>query len=104
MSYSFKLTVPNKIISSLIISTSLLFHPIITHANNNGANDLSNSKILGGGASTLQQGISVTITRGVILDGSNFSKQDLHGVSFQQSVIRNSDFHNSNLQSASFFG
>lgn len=59
--------------------------------------------IIGGGASTLQRGISKIITRGVNLDKSDFSNQDFHGISFQQSIVRDSNFENTNLQSASFF-
>ena len=62
-----------------------------------GANDKSNTKIRKGGASTLQQGISKSITRGVNLDGTDFSKQNLKGVAFQQSIVRNADFSGSNL-------
>jgi len=68
-----------------------------------GASDTSNSKIFKGGASTLQQGISKTITRGVNLDGSDFSGKNLRGVAFQQSIVRDSSFKNANLYSASFF-
>eukprot|EP01038_Epipyxis_sp_PR26KG_P013771 gene13771-18468_t len=68
-----------------------------------GANVTSNTKILRGGASTLQQGITKTITRGVNLDGSDFSDKNLKGVAFQQSIIRDSNFKNANLYSASFF-
>ena len=62
-----------------------------------GANDKSNTKIRKGGASTLQQGISKSITRGVNLDGTDFSGQNLKGVAFQQSIVRNANFRGSNL-------
>ena len=68
-----------------------------------GASDTSNTKIQKGGASTLQAGIAKTITRGVNLDGSDFSGQNLKGVAFQQSIVRDSSFKNTNLYSASFF-
>ena len=68
-----------------------------------GANSSSNTKIKAGGASTLQKGISKTITRGVNLDGSDFSYQNLKGVAFQQSVVRDANFKGSNLFGASFF-
>lgn len=68
-----------------------------------GASDTSNTKIQKGGASTLQAGIAKTITRGVNLDKSDFSNQNLKGVAFQQSIVRDASFKNSNLYSASFF-
>lgn len=68
-----------------------------------GANTGTNTKIKKGGASTLQQGISKTITRGVNLDGSDFSNQRLRGVAFQQSIVRDTNFKGSDLYSASFF-
>lgn len=68
-----------------------------------GANTPTNTKIKKGGASTLQQGISKTITRGVNLDGSDFSGQKLRGVAFQQSIVRDTSFKGSDLYSASFF-
>lgn len=37
------------------------------------------------------------------LDNSDFSKQNLKGVAFQQSIVRDSDFRGSNLVGASFF-
>ena len=51
-----------------------------------GAEKAENSKIQGGGASTLQQGRRITITRGVNLDNTQWSGEDLKGVAFQQSV------------------
>ena len=68
-----------------------------------GASDTSNTKIQKGGASTLQAGIAKTITRGVNLDKSNFSGQNLKGVAFQQSIVRDTSFKDCNLYSASFF-
>lgn len=56
-----------------------------------------------GGASTLQSGRTIAITRGVNLDNSDFSNQNLKGVAFQQSIVRDSDFRGSNLVGASFF-
>ena len=37
------------------------------------------------------------------MDRSDFSKQNLKGVAFQQSIVRDSDFRGSNLVGASFF-
>jgi len=71
--------------------------------NDMGATSVSNSKITTGGASTLQSGRTITITRGVNLDFSNFANQNLKGVAFQQSIVRDANFKNSNLVGASFF-
>ena len=68
-----------------------------------GASVSANAKITTGGASTLQSGRTIAITRGVNLSGSDFSNQSLKGVAFQQSVVRDCDFKNSNLYGASFF-
>ena len=98
-------------ISSLLISATPMSYPMhdvfvpVAHAGNPdlGANDPSNTKIKKGGASTLQQGIAKTITRGVNLDNSDFTGQNLKGVAFQQSIVRDTSFKNTNLYSASFF-
>ena len=63
----------------------------------------SNAKLLTGGASTLQSGRTISITRGVNLDNADFANQNLKGVAFQQSIVRDADFRNSNLMGASFF-
>lgn len=68
-----------------------------------GAERPENSKIQGGGASTLQQGRRITITRGVNLDNTNWKGEDLKGVAFQQSVVRSANFEKTNLKTASFF-
>ena len=68
-----------------------------------GAEAAENSKIQGGGASTLQGGRRITITRGVNLDNTNWKGEDLRGVAFQQSVVRGADFEGSDLRTASFF-
>jgi len=66
---------------------------------------LENSKIRNGGASTIvnQRGARKTITRGVQLDRGDFGKEDLTGVSFQQSQIRGGNFKDTKLLGASFF-
>ena len=61
------------------------------------------AKIAGGGASTLQSGRGIAITRGVNLDDTDWTGKDLKGVAFQQSVLRNCNFRGVNLFSASFF-
>jgi uncharacterized protein YjbI with pentapeptide repeats len=68
-----------------------------------GASSGANAKITTGGASTLQSGRTIAITRGVNLDNSDFSKQNLKGVAFQQSIVRDADFRGANLIGASFF-
>lgn len=90
---------------SLLISVFTIFSPIAVSADeNSGAGETGQSfKIKKGAASTLNQGIVKTITRGVTLDGSDFSNSDLSGVSFQQSLIRNGKFQGTKLRAASFF-
>lgn len=68
-----------------------------------GAEVAANSKIATGGASTLQSGRTIAITRGVNLDRSDFGGQNLRGVAFQQSIVRDANFKGSNLFGASFF-
>jgi uncharacterized protein YjbI with pentapeptide repeats len=68
-----------------------------------GASSAANAKLTTGGASTLQSGRTISITRGVNLDRSDFHGQNLKGVAFQQSVVRDADFSNTNLVGASFF-
>uniref|UniRef100_A0A7S4I9M5 Pentapeptide repeat-containing protein n=1 Tax=Prymnesium polylepis TaxID=72548 RepID=A0A7S4I9M5_9EUKA len=68
-----------------------------------GAERAENSKIQGGGASTLQQGRRITITRGVNLDNTEWAGEDLKGVAFQQSVVRSANFKGADLRTASFF-
>lgn len=57
-----------------------------------GASNAANSKITTGGASTLQSGRTIAITRGVNLDRTDFSNQNLKGVAFQQSIVRDANF------------
>lgn len=64
---------------------------------------LGESKLLGGGASTLQSGRRITITRGVNLDNTDWKGEDLKGVAFQQSKVRSSNFEDATLEDASFF-
>ncbi|CAN8063096.1 unnamed protein product [Agarophyton chilense] len=65
-------------------------------------------KVPGGSAST-SAGVSgtrsvvKTVTRGVNLEGADFSNQDFEGVSFQQSILRQANFRYCNLRNASFF-
>jgi len=68
-----------------------------------GASIGANAKITTGGASTMQSGRTIAITRGVNLDRSDFSNQNLQGVAFQQSIVRQANFLGANLKGASFF-
>lgn len=68
-----------------------------------GASSVSNTKLTTGGASTLQSGRTISITRGVNLDNADFHGQNLKGVAFQQSIVRDADLSNTNLVGASFF-
>lgn len=74
-----------------------------TAASDGGATSAANAKITTGGASTLQSGRTIAITRGVNLDNSDFHGQNLKGVAFQQSIVRDTNFEGCNLVGASFF-
>lgn len=93
--------------ATTLLSISLLTSPLVVapsaHAVDRGAETAANSKITTGGASTLQSGRTITITRGVNLDRSNFKGQNLKGVAFQQSIVRDTNFRDANLVGASFF-
>lgn len=91
------------LISFGLLTTPLITTPLPTYAADTGASTAANSKITTGGASTLQSGRTITITRGVNLDNSNFKGQNLKGVAFQQSIVRDTDFRGTNLVGASFF-
>jgi hypothetical protein len=88
---------------SLVSSVALSAPAFAAVAADAGASSSANAKITTGGASTLQSGRTIAITRGVNLDNSDFSKQNLKGVAFQQSIVRDSNFYGSNLVGASFF-
>lgn len=51
----------------------------------------------------MQSGRTIAVTRGINLDRSDFSNQNLKGVAFQQSIVRDSNFKGSNLIGSSFF-
>jgi uncharacterized protein YjbI with pentapeptide repeats len=95
--------------ATALLSFTLLTTPLLTPQSafaedpSQGASLAANSKITTGGASTLQSGRTIAITRGVNLDNSNFKGQNLKGVAFQQSIVRDSDFRGANLVGASFF-
>lgn len=85
-------------------ATLSLGQPVLAATSNDlGATASANAKITTGGASTLQSGRTIAITRGVNLDNSDFSGQNLKGVAFQQSIVRDTNFKGSNLVGASFF-
>jgi hypothetical protein len=68
-----------------LMSTLSLTQPAFAaDGNDGGASTVANTKIKTGGASTLQSGRTIAITRGVNLDNSDFSGQNLKGVAFQQ--------------------
>jgi uncharacterized protein YjbI with pentapeptide repeats len=65
-------------------------------------------KVSGGAASTTSgpkalKSVIKTVTRGVSLEGADFSNQDMEGVSFQQSILRQANFSGSKLRATSFF-
>lgn len=89
---------------ALSIMGGLLVSLLIPHmALASDSEDSANFKIKKGGASTLQSGRTISITRGVNLDGSQFPNQNLNGVAFQQSIVRFANFQGASLRGASFF-
>ena len=93
-------------VATTLLSIGLLTSPLIITpptAYAEGASTAANTKIRTGGASTLQAGRTIAITRGVNLDNSDFKGQNLKGVAFQQSIVRDTDFRGTNLVGASFF-
>lgn len=91
--------------ATALLAASLFFsNPLLAHgATDMGASTGSGAKITTGGASTLQTGRTIAITRGVNLDQSDFHGQNLKGVAFQQSIVRDANFKDANLVGASFF-
>lgn len=90
-------------VSAMTFASILFISPSISLAIDEGASNAANSKITTGGASTLQSGRTIAITRGVNLDRTNFEGQNLKGVAFQQSIVRDANFKGCNLVGASFF-
>lgn len=89
--------------SAMTVAAVLFTSPLMSLAEDGGASNVANSKITTGGASTLQTGRTIAITRGVNLDRVNFEGQNLKGVAFQQSIVRDANFKGANLVGASFF-
>eukprot|EP00529_Nitzschia_sp_RCC80_P042413 CAMPEP_0113496828 /NCGR_PEP_ID=MMETSP0014_2-20120614/30320_1 /TAXON_ID=2857 /ORGANISM="Nitzschia sp." /LENGTH=232 /DNA_ID=CAMNT_0000390757 /DNA_START=37 /DNA_END=732 /DNA_ORIENTATION=+ /assembly_acc=CAM_ASM_000159 len=104
---------PRRLNLSWCLATALAFTTVASCAfaspapswavGGSGAETAANAKITTGGASTLQSGRTIAITRGVNLDGSDFHGQNLKGVAFQQSIVRDTNFEGCNLFGASFF-
>lgn len=88
-----------KIVSTLALSALLLLPSGAIAGEQLGGN----FKVLQGAASTQDSGSRRTITRGAVLDRSDFSNRNLAGISFQQSLCRECNFEASNLKGASFF-
>lgn len=82
---------------------SLAVLVVATYAPARAESALVSSKIRLGGASTGDLGTRKSITRGVNLEKANYAKQDLSGVSFQQSIVREANFKDAKLVNTSFF-
>ena len=95
--------VATTLLSIGLLTSPLIITPPTAYADDAGASKAANTKIRTGGASTLQAGRTIAITRGVNLDNSDFKDQNLKGVAFQQSIVRDTDFRGTNLVGASFF-
>jgi len=97
----------NAFAAGMLAATLALSSPVQTFAatveKDLGATAGSNAKITTGGASTLQSGRTIAITRGVNLDRADFGGQNLKGVAFQQSIVRDANFKGANLVGSSFF-
>jgi len=86
------------VLAALLLSCSLAA-PVLAY------NAMIDSKVMAGGASTTgkNSGSSKSITRGVDLTRADYSGKKVVGVSFQQSIVRESKWVNSDCQSSSFF-
>jgi len=87
-----RLNLPSASTVQCAIAASLLSLTLSTAPSALADNLKGDFKIQGGGASTLQSGRRITITRGVNLDSSDWHGENLKGVAFQQSVVRSSNF------------
>ncbi len=93
----------SKVMLHLSFAATLALGTPVMAVDDRGASSNANAKITTGGASTLQSGRTIAITRGVNLDNSDFSGQNLKGVAFQQSIVRDTNFKGTNLVGSSFF-
>jgi hypothetical protein len=93
-----------KAVLSVGFAVSLALAPPAFADDDRGATSVANAKITTGGASTLQSGRTIAITRGVNLDFSDFSGQNLKGVAFQQSIVRDTNFKGCNLVGGTIWG
>mmetsp|Transcript_21779 Transcript_21779/g.33236 ORF Transcript_21779/g.33236 Transcript_21779/m.33236 type:complete len:277 (+) Transcript_21779:65-895(+) len=88
----------------VLLGVSSCSLPVLAATDSSGGASIgANAKITTGGASTLQSGRTIAITRGVNLDNSDFAGQNLKGVAFQQSIVRYANFKSANLVGSSFF-
>jgi Pentapeptide repeats (9 copies) len=94
----------------LLLPTTLIPSPVNASAGaeaSDSASQRTQLKVPGGSASTSgtrgMRSVIHTVTRGVNLEGADFSGQDFTGVSFQQSILRQASFARAVLPNASFF-
>ncbi|CAN0234208.1 unnamed protein product [Ectocarpus sp. 6 AP-2014] len=72
-------------------------------ADDKGMSSVSDSKLSVGAASTGDKGARKTVTRGVNIENADYHDKDLSSVSFQQSLVRGTNFKNAKLVAAGFF-
>ncbi|KAG5176733.1 hypothetical protein JKP88DRAFT_202926 [Tribonema minus] len=94
-------------VAAAMVAASVLF-PVapgfaMQPAAKEGASSVSDTKMLSGAASTLDTGSRKIITRGVNLENADFHGKDMSGVSFQQSLVRGTNFASSKLIGSGFF-
>ena len=94
-------TVAASLCAAMLTVAPLAVPPAFADASAEVSAQAGAAKIAGGGASTLQSGRRITITRGVNLDNTDWEGQNLKGVAFQQSVVRKANFKGANLLTAS---
>ena len=94
-------TVAASLCAAMLTVAPLTVPPAFADASAEVSAQAGAAKIAGGGASTLQSGRRITITRGVNLDNTDWEGQNLKGVAFQQSVVRKANFKGANLLTAS---
>eukprot|EP00752_Nemacystus_decipiens_P010309 g9185.t1 len=77
--------------------------PVFADDTSKGMSSVSDSKLSLGAASTGDKGARKTVTRGVNIENADYHGKDLSGVSFQQSLVRGTNFKGSKLVAAGFF-